>query len=363
MSSMKLRIVLLVGVVGSGVGCGGGSDVDAGTDGCTTGICLGEAGMDAGGDSGRMDMGTPVDSGVDTGVNLMTCDATLTTDTCGAGMHCAVTLHFSTVDGGMTTVGYGECVPQPATHLVLGSTCGGFQPVGTIPNVSADPCGDGLFCWNNPDSTIRRCQQICDPTHACGTGQFCIELNGAGPPAFGACAMATNCDPLAQDCLHGQGCYVVPDDTGALYTSCFPVEARASMLPDGGSGDGGIALPGDTCTYLGNCLPGDQCVISMLADGGTQGVCRTLCDTTLTGGTDAGPLDAGTVDLGDVDLGDVDLGDVDAGDVDAATPTDAGPADAGPAPRICTGSGTTCMGFASMPDASVVFTQPLGYCL
>jgi hypothetical protein len=317
--TMQLRMVASVLACAALAACGGDSTADAGIDGSA------DAGRDMTAPDTGADMGDAgVDMGRDAGPMLQMCDATdHAGGGCPTGFRCAVTDHAPTTDGGMDTIQVGECVPTTGPGLVEGSTCGTFQPVPGFPDVSADPCGNGNFCRASPETSIPRCHPVCNMTHPCVAGQFCIMFTDID---LGFCNPTTNCNPLTQTgCSGGRGCYVVNDDTGALYTSCFAVEAR--VPDDGGIPDAGTGVPGDPCGYLGNCLPGNQCHVDT---GATMGVCRAFCDLT------ASP----------------DAGDIDAGDPDAGPPP--------PPPGLCASG--SCTAFMADNDAGIAFAYTAGYC-
>jgi hypothetical protein len=125
-----------------------------------------------------------------------------------------------------------------------------------------DNCVIGGMCWNvDPESNTGTCIELCSGTvdaPVCTTpATSCAILNAGVLPL---CVAA--CDPLAQDCDDGLGCYGFDDRFG-----CFP----------DGSQEQGAYL--DQCSYYNTCDPGLSCVSGdSVAGCGGAGCCTPLCD-------------------------------------------------------------------------------------
>ena len=124
-------------------------------------------------------------------------------------------------------------------------------PEGTIPAGQActnvGQCVPGAECFNDG-----LCHQWCDPaaTSTCAANEACTDI-GDG---MGIC-LPPPCDPLAQDCDTGEGCYYDGNDF-----SCMPA---------------GSTQAGGTCGQAyGECVPGAECM--------NPGVCRAWCDPAAT---------------------------------------------------------------------------------
>ncbi|HET6585676.1 MAG TPA: ribulose phosphate epimerase [Nannocystaceae bacterium] len=126
-----------------------------------------------------------------------------------------------------------------------------------------DNCAISSMCWNvDPETNMGTCVAFCsgseanpvceDPATSCsilneGTLILCLPT----------------CDPLLQDCMEGEGCYVTND--------------TFSCVPDAG---GEMGAFGEGCEFLNVCDPGLFCANP---DGvpncaGSIGCCSTFCD-------------------------------------------------------------------------------------
>ena len=123
-----------------------------------------------------------------------------------------------------------------------------------------DDCELGAFCgWVDHRTLEGMCIALCtgpelNPT--CADPESTCRIT-AGGPLF----CIAPCDPLAQDCHEGQGCYW---------------DWTFECIPDG-SADVGAA--GDSCDFTAECDPGNQCVNAEHYPGCEGfGCCATLCD-------------------------------------------------------------------------------------
>jgi hypothetical protein len=142
----------------------------------------------------------------------------------------------------------------------VGEPCTTAQgPVGGV-----DDCDAGMMCWDvDPQTNTGHCVAFCtgceaDP--ACSTPcSYCAFAGGSGLPVV----CLPRCNPLAQDCAEGEGCYPVYDGFGC----------RADA-----SGEDGAA--GDPCEFVGACDPGMFCADADALPGceGSSGCCTPYCE-------------------------------------------------------------------------------------
>lgn len=145
----------------------------------------------------------------------------------------AVYLGGSEVDRDALEVGRGTSLVRTAEPVhALGTPC----------TLDAD-CGASAVCLRYE----RVCSARCTSSAQCPKGSAC------GPTAAGlsACHPGDACDPLAQSCPNGTGCYLM----GNAATIC------ASP---------GSKKPGQSCQGFVDCAPGSQCDTS-------AGMCRQFC--------------------------------------------------------------------------------------
>jgi hypothetical protein len=146
-----------------------------------------------------------------------------------------------------------QCVPRGAG--AEGDSCD-----------ASEDCDRGLDCTSYGDAGV--CRRYCCELHAsseCPPAQACkLALLDANddPTGVALCDACDDCDPIHQTgCGGEQGCYVLPDSSGAACTLC---------LPSPGSGG-----PGADCDFADDCAPGGGC---FRVNGGARG-CAELCDT------------------------------------------------------------------------------------
>ncbi|MEM7157469.1 MAG: ribulose phosphate epimerase [Myxococcota bacterium] len=139
--------------------------------------------------------------------------------------------------GGWDWVG---CVPIADNPAAPGEECSyEGSPFG-----GHDDCELGSMCWNVDGKTgLGTCVSICmgsEDNPTCEPGFRCAIAGG--PLAL----CLPTCDPLAQDCGEGQGCYPVSGDW-----TCAPHASE-------GEGLGGQGSP---CQYVNSCNPGLMCSV------------------------------------------------------------------------------------------------------
>jgi hypothetical protein len=149
-----------------------------------------------------------------------------------------------------------KCVP------VLGSQSAG-EPCTSDGIVEAtDDCDATSFCWNVEEvdgEMLGTCFDFCQGSAdmaECPEGYYCpISSDGAINLCF------QTCDPIAQDCQDGFGCYW----GGVAFTCIFTVEP-------------GIA-DGQPCGYVNDCLPGSYCIDASFIPACTgPACCSPFCD-------------------------------------------------------------------------------------
>jgi hypothetical protein len=127
-----------------------------------------------------------------------------------------------------------------------------------------DDCEAHSMCWNvDADTNMGECVAFCEGDESNGTcTDPCSQCHVSAASVLILCL--PSCDPLAQDCMKGQGCYA----TNNGFT-CIP------DLSDGGGG------MGDACEFINVCAPGLWCAdAAMLPDcADATGCCTPFCDT------------------------------------------------------------------------------------
>jgi hypothetical protein len=148
-------------------------------------------------------------------------------------------------------------------------------PLAEDPNAPGEPCtvqNNGVsgiddcearsMCWNvDIETNTGTCVAFCSGSEANPTCESTCEyctIASEGPLIL----CLPECNPLAQDCGDGQGCY--------------PTNDTFSCVPDAG-GDAGAL--GEPCEYLNVCDPGLVCGSPEWVPGCRGiGCCMTLCD-------------------------------------------------------------------------------------
>ena len=179
-------------------------------------------------------------------------DCNVWTQDCPPGEKCT----WWANDGGNSWTAM-RCVPIDPDAVGPGESC---MVVNSAVS-GIDSCEIGSMCWDvDPETSIGRCVALClgsenDPQ--CPHTDSTCSLSGSG---LGLCL--PDCDPLAQDCDPGAGCYGTND--------------AVVCMPDV-SGDSGAL--GDPCEYVNVCDPGLACVSANGVPGCTgSGCCTPWCD-------------------------------------------------------------------------------------
>lgn len=183
---------------------------------------------------------------------------------CPAGQKCNLYSKEGTID-----LDAAKCVPlaDPAKQIDDGCVAEGGYGTGL------DDCDAGLICWNLGPMGDGTCVPLCNGNaddHPCPDGRLCAH--GIGEYNFMCLPV---CDPLAQNCIEGAGCY--------LSTFGFV------CAPDKSGAEGQIY---DACAYANVCDIGLMCAAPSSAPGcpdpdGTLGCCLPFCEVGGTG-CDAG---------------------------------------------------------------------------
>jgi hypothetical protein len=146
------------------------------------------------------------------------------------------------------------CFPVVDEPDELGAPC----EVTGLPTSGIDTCDLGLVCWGADDNGNGTCVAQCEGSAVapeCGGDTACQISNGG---VLTLCV--SGCDPLAQNCGDGQGCY----PTGPEF-SCAPV------------GDPGVQ--GEACAFINTCAPGLACIGGDVVAGcADPGCCSAFCD-------------------------------------------------------------------------------------
>jgi hypothetical protein len=153
-----------------------------------------------------------------------------------------------------------KCTPLDANPAQPGDEC---MVEGT--GVSGvDNCALASMCWAvDPETNTGTCVSFCSGTEAnpsCDDPSTTCSITNDG--ALILCL--PDCDPLAQECSEGQGCYGV----GSTFI-CAP----NASAPDMGN-------YGDPCMYLNVCNPGLFCASAVGVPDcqGSEGCCSEFCD-------------------------------------------------------------------------------------
>lgn len=159
-----------------------------------------------------------------------------------------------------------KCVPwvDPEGSYWIGFTCVpvlGQQAIGEPCTFdyadSSDDCDANGSCYNLDlfqGVSSGTCHAFCtgsedDPM--CSGSDYCVIGNGYPGPAL----CFEQCDPLAQDCPGERGCYWFEP-----HFSCFAA---------------GEIAAGDPCEFLGQCEPGNMCLVGWLLSTCEGGYCCT----------------------------------------------------------------------------------------
>lgn len=139
----------------------------------------------------------------------------------------------------------------------VGESCTVFESLGS----GMDDCELGAICWNaDPDTLIGECVAFCEGPEAEPTcGDECSSCSISGSSILALCL--PSCDPVAQDCAQGDGCY--PIGTGF---TCAPT----------GIEQGAVGSP---CEFINICAPGSFCAgTELLPECEGPSCCAPFCD-------------------------------------------------------------------------------------
>ncbi len=154
-----------------------------------------------------------------------------------------------------------RCCPVEASPVQPGDECVVEGYLGSC----LDNCALGSMCLDFDGDGMGTCQEFCSGSAAqpmCEPDEGCFIYFAGVPFCFDIC------DPLAQDCAEGQGCYPDAQADGGTGFLCLPTI--------GASGPGGL------CWLLSGCAPGLLCVTPDFVPGCNEnfGCCTPLCDIT-----------------------------------------------------------------------------------
>ena len=150
-----------------------------------------------------------------------------------------------------------KCTPLAPNPGRAGDPC----TVEDSPHSGIDDCEAFSMCWGvDPDTNQGTCVSFCtgsalnpscdDPATSCMIGASELLM-----------LCLPTCDPLAQTCVEGQGCYGWGE----------------TFLCMGGHGH---AAPGEPCEFVNACEPGSYCASAADLSGcqGASGCCAPFCD-------------------------------------------------------------------------------------
>ena len=124
-----------------------------------------------------------------------------------------------------------------------------------------DDCDADTQCWYvEPDTLVGECVFFCRDPMQSQAECACVFWSGYSPPFC-----MPMCDPIAQDCKPGRGCY--------------PITHRFVCLPHTVETNGEVGAP---CMQPYGCRPGLLCAQAHAVSScvGASHCCTTFCDTT-----------------------------------------------------------------------------------
>jgi hypothetical protein len=147
-----------------------------------------------------------------------------------------------------------KCVP------VLGDQAAGEPCTYDGVAEATDNCDATTYCWDVIDvdgEAIGTCTPFCTGTPdqpECPPGSSC--LTGSD---FSITLCIESCDPVAQDCYPGQGCYWANNDFDCIFTT--------------------LDLPvGEPCGFINDCVAGSACIdANLLPDCAGSACCSPFC--------------------------------------------------------------------------------------
>lgn len=171
---------------------------------------------------------------------------------------CAIGHKCTFYDGqGNGTWNATTCVPVAPHPDPVGAPC----TVAHSPTSGLDSCERGAMCWHvDPDTGLGRCEALCRGT---ASDPVCVDPGSHCTLGFFSLCLPT-CDPLAQDCPEGEGCYPIDD----VFACAVDVS-------------GAMGSFGNPCERSEQCNPGKFCADAALLPGcnGTRGCCTGFCRT------------------------------------------------------------------------------------
>lgn len=126
---------------------------------------------------------------------------------------------------------------------------------------ATDSCDASSHCWDvmDVDGQLQGvCTPFCDGTAdnpICGPGTACLIANEG---SITLCV--ATCDPIAQDCGTGFGCFWASGNFQCIFTA-------------------GEILAGEPCGYINDCAPGHLCATAdVLPECNGSACCTAFCD-------------------------------------------------------------------------------------
>jgi hypothetical protein len=154
-----------------------------------------------------------------------------------------------------------KCVPILGDHVV-GESC-----TYAGPSEATDDCDGSSVCWNASEvdgELVGTCQPFCTGTPdnpECLDGWYC-QLYGDGSKTI--CEL--RCDPIAQDCADGLGCYYSGTEFLCVFTT--------SNIP-----------AGEPCGFINDCAAGLVCAaLEELPSCAGAACCTSFCELGLGDG-------------------------------------------------------------------------------
>lgn len=150
-----------------------------------------------------------------------------------------------------------RCVPVADDPGAPGDPC---TVEGSV-NSGIDDCDIGVMCWHiDPETNEGVCVEQCGGSPSEPTcNQPCHQCALSGSSVLDLCLLT--CDPIAQNCLPGDGCY--------------PVNDRFICVPDASRPGTGIGSP---CEFINVCPPGLFCLDAAAVPGCEGfGCCAPAC--------------------------------------------------------------------------------------
>jgi hypothetical protein len=173
---------------------------------------------------------------------------------CPAGQKCA----YIPISQSPTSEPTTACVPDVGDG-VAGDSCVHHED-------SSDSCAAGFICWQYSLETFDggRCFAFCDGEYNCEGDAECWASD-----LLSLCV--SPCDPIAQDCGSGWGCY--PQTDAGIWTCLRDYASEAT---------GTAGAYGDPCPCANCCAAGNVCIDATFIDasscGDSPGCCTVVCN-------------------------------------------------------------------------------------